>query len=336
MMGYELRRALREALGSEITGLQRAVALEIADDANDDTRLSYVTLEKLAQWTAAKDVNVVRNALKRLAAAGLEFRVPLGKGQDGRVLFAVPGKRLTFRVPEIEGVAAATPLEGGAGATSAQGVTTATPIGRTVATPSSPQGVAVAPTEGATAPTEGAGATPFSSISSISSSSDAAEPRGAPKESKSSKHAVADELAKAFFEHDRAKLTQSFLAIRGVVRTAVANGHDRDALARALHKLANEGRPISGGTLAVALGQVQGAAPAAITGPSEATRGPEARPIAETLAQRPNGDSIKRAADSPLFQQMRAQLGHRPKPVQPAIDDADQDVDADPDELQSF
>jgi len=31
-MGYELRRQLREVLGPDITGLQRAVALEIADD----------------------------------------------------------------------------------------------------------------------------------------------------------------------------------------------------------------------------------------------------------------------------------------------------------------
>lgn len=176
-MGYELRRKLREALGREIAGLQRAVALEIADDANDGTRLSYATLEQLAMWTAAKDVNVVRNALKRLAAAGLEFRVPLGVGKDGRALYAVPGKRLTFRVPEVEGIATATPSEERAGATPAQGVAT-TPTDGATATPSryqegatAPSDGAVAPAEGAAAHSDGAGATPFPSSPSVSSPS---------------------------------------------------------------------------------------------------------------------------------------------------------------------
>ena len=109
-MGYVLRRELREALGPQITGLQRLVALEVADDANDQTRMSYATLEDLVRWTGAKDGKVVRTVLKRLAEAGWEFRVPIGKGSDGRTLYAVPGKALTFRVPESsQGVTPVTP-----------------------------------------------------------------------------------------------------------------------------------------------------------------------------------------------------------------------------------
>ena len=144
-MGYELRRKLREALGPEITGLQRAVALEIADDAKEDTRRSWAALEDLARWTGAKDAVVVRNALKRLAAAGWEFRVPIGKGKDGRTLYAVPGIRMTFVVPPFEGVAPATPK----------------------GEPPLPQGVATAHSEGATAHSEGATATPYSSDPSV-------------------------------------------------------------------------------------------------------------------------------------------------------------------------
>jgi hypothetical protein len=152
-MGYKLRRGLREALGPTITGLQRAVALEIADDANESTRMSWASLEDLARWTGAKDTNVVRNALKRLAAAGWEFRVPVGKGKDGRLLYAVPGKKLTFLVPPFEGVA------------------TATPKGEHPLL----QGVAPAPSQGAPAPSQGAPATPFSSVPSDSSSLSVAE-----------------------------------------------------------------------------------------------------------------------------------------------------------------
>ena len=164
-MGYELRRQLRNALGTDVTGLQRAVALEIADDASDESRESWASLEDLARWTAAKDTNVVRNALKRLGDSGWEFRVPMGVGKDGRVLYAVPGRRLTFRVPDFEGVATATPkgeprlpLEG------VEGVAVAPTQG------------AGAPSEGAVAPTQGAGATPFSSSPHPLNSS-MAEPR---------------------------------------------------------------------------------------------------------------------------------------------------------------
>lgn len=157
-MGYELRRQLREVLGPDIAGLQRAVALEIADDANAATRESWATLDDLARWTGAKDATVVRNALKRLAAAGWEFRVPIGKGRDGRVLYAVPGRRMTFLVPPFEGVATATP----SGPKGEHGL----PQGGARATPQTPQGGATAHSEGATAHSEGATAPPFSSLSS--------------------------------------------------------------------------------------------------------------------------------------------------------------------------
>lgn len=107
-MGYRLRRALREALGPDISGLPRAVALEIADDAHETTRVSRASLEQLARWTAAKNTGVVRDALKRLSAAGWEFREPIGKGADGRLLYAVPGRALMFRVPEFDSQGRAT------------------------------------------------------------------------------------------------------------------------------------------------------------------------------------------------------------------------------------
>ncbi|MFF0055641.1 hypothetical protein ACFYRI_14750 [Streptomyces microflavus] len=152
-MSSELRRQLRVALGPDITGLQRAVALEIADDARyddnwrydpDKGRRSKVRLAELVEWTGAKDANVVRNAIKRLSAAGWEFRIPIGQDKHGKPMYAVPGKAMTFRVPDFEGVARATPMpEGGAGATpresqgspyGEQGL----PIGVAVATPPSP------------------------------------------------------------------------------------------------------------------------------------------------------------------------------------------------------
>ncbi len=86
---------------------------------------------------------------------------------------------------------------------------------------------------------------------------DAAAPHGTPAERAPGKHQLADDLTAAFWEHHQQRTAQSFIAIRGIVRTALGNGLDRDQVARALDHLAREGRAISGGTLTTALGQLQ-------------------------------------------------------------------------------
>lgn len=175
-MGYRLRRDLREVLGPEIKGMPRAVALEIADDARDETRLSFASLENLRRWTAAKDTNVVRDALKRLAAAGWEFRVPIGKGKDGRLLYAVPGTRVTFRVPDFEGVVTTRPK--GESGLPLEGVTT-DPVGT--------EGVVVTPSEGVVTPSEGVTTTPFSSCHPSSSENTSARELASSKQQRKGK-----------------------------------------------------------------------------------------------------------------------------------------------------
>lgn len=101
-VGYKIRRQLRDALGPKVKGLQRLVALEIADNVNDDTRTGWATLADLARWTGAGNPDTVRDMLTRLANAGWEFRVPIGKGKDGRLVYAARGHSLTFRVPEFD------------------------------------------------------------------------------------------------------------------------------------------------------------------------------------------------------------------------------------------
>jgi hypothetical protein len=111
-MGYELRRQLREALGPDITGLQRAVALEIADDANERTRRSSVRWKIWCGGPAPRTASVVRNALKRLAARDGSSEFPIGKGKDGRELVRRPRHPDDVRsCPKFEGGAGATPSE---------------------------------------------------------------------------------------------------------------------------------------------------------------------------------------------------------------------------------
>lgn len=80
-----------------------------------------------------------------------------------------------------------------------------------------------------------------------------------PRPPQSNKHQVADELTAAFWEHHGNGRAQPFIAVRGIVRTAIGNGVDRDQLAHALDMVASEGHSISGATLDIALGKLRGA-----------------------------------------------------------------------------
>jgi len=110
-LGYKLRRWLADHLPPGISSGERLVALEAADQANDDTRTAYGTdlLEIIARRSGLSGPKQVGKILGKLAAHGIELRVPV-TGADGRPLrdgrgrpvFACNGHKLTLRIPTLE------------------------------------------------------------------------------------------------------------------------------------------------------------------------------------------------------------------------------------------
>lgn len=108
-MGYHLRRWLADRLPADISSGERLVALEIADQANEKTRLAYGTnlLDTIVHRTGLANQKQVGKILGKLATNGLELRVPVRNGSGevirnkaGRPLYAFEGRKLTFRIPE--------------------------------------------------------------------------------------------------------------------------------------------------------------------------------------------------------------------------------------------
>jgi hypothetical protein len=107
-MGYELRRWFEDRLPLEISSGERVVALAIADLAWDDSRIGYGRkfMQKLLWKTGFENEAQVGKVLGKLAARGIELRVPI-KGQDGEPLknkrgqfiYAHRGHQRTFRIP---------------------------------------------------------------------------------------------------------------------------------------------------------------------------------------------------------------------------------------------
>ncbi|MBB1252887.1 hypothetical protein H3146_05835 [Streptomyces sp. OF3] len=107
-MGYELRRWLADRLPEDCTSGERLVALEVADLANERTRIAYGNqmLDVLVHRTGLASRKQIGKVLAKLAVRGVELRVPVRDADGeivltkaGRPLFAYEGRKLTLRVP---------------------------------------------------------------------------------------------------------------------------------------------------------------------------------------------------------------------------------------------
>lgn len=108
-MGYKLRRWLAEALPDGLSSGERLVALEIADQAHEDTRRAYGLnlMDIIVRRTGLSDPKQVGKILGKMAAAGVELRVPATdkagqviKDKQGRTVYACRGHMLEFRIPQ--------------------------------------------------------------------------------------------------------------------------------------------------------------------------------------------------------------------------------------------
>ena len=97
-MGYRLYRHVLDHAPAELTSGERLVLLVIADDANDNTRIGWPGVDLIMHRSGLGETGVKR-ALGRLAERGLEARVPIAEDAKGRPIFAVRGRRTTYRVP---------------------------------------------------------------------------------------------------------------------------------------------------------------------------------------------------------------------------------------------
>lgn len=119
-MGHSLRREVRAYLtdprsfvdGKGVQSLERVIALEIASEADEETRtcrrydkrlrrwVPTVTVDLLMDWTG-KSESVISERLRRLSAHGLELRRVLRKDCNGDPMYAHKGRATEFYVPPL-------------------------------------------------------------------------------------------------------------------------------------------------------------------------------------------------------------------------------------------
>lgn len=105
-MGIKLMIEVLDSAPADLTPAQRLVLVVIAERAYDDTREAWPGgtgkwgLDVLARRTGLKP-DSVRKAIQQMARKGVEVRVPIKTGADGRPVYAHEGQQTTFRIPKF-------------------------------------------------------------------------------------------------------------------------------------------------------------------------------------------------------------------------------------------
>ncbi|MGW6258620.1 hypothetical protein [Streptomyces sp. NPDC055085] len=143
-MGIKRIVEVLDHVPEELTAAERMVLVAIAENINDadPKRETWPDFNAgvLARRTGLTGDGALKRALQRLAKRGMEVRVPIATGKDGRLLYAVPGRQCRYRLPVLTGEVGASP-----------GVTE----GGTTVPPRAPQGGTTVPPGGTTVPPKG-------------------------------------------------------------------------------------------------------------------------------------------------------------------------------------
>ncbi|SPL94100.1 unnamed protein product [[Actinomadura] parvosata subsp. kistnae] len=99
-MGIRLVVEVLDNAPEDLTPAERLLLVALAEDARDETRVCFPEKDKLARRTGLQE-DGLRRTFQRLAKRGLEVRVPIGYGKDGRAVFARTGVRSTYRLPPL-------------------------------------------------------------------------------------------------------------------------------------------------------------------------------------------------------------------------------------------
>ncbi|GAA2630003.1 hypothetical protein [Streptomyces axinellae] len=120
---------------ADLTPAERMVLVAIGENVRDDDpkRETWADFNAhvLAQRAGLNGQGSLKSALQRLAKRGLEVRIPLTSGKDGRALYAVPGKQCRYRFPTLAvGEVVTSPTTGQGEVTAPPGEVRTSPKGR--------------------------------------------------------------------------------------------------------------------------------------------------------------------------------------------------------------
>lgn len=96
------------AQAMDLSSAERNVLFVVAERSHEKTRVmlrhrgdDMQLVDRIAMATGLSRDGALKKALQRLARRGLDVRIPVAKGKDGRPVFAYEGHSMRFRLPEF-------------------------------------------------------------------------------------------------------------------------------------------------------------------------------------------------------------------------------------------
>jgi len=83
-----------------LTQAELVVLVVLAEQAREETRECWPGMELICRRSRLQE-DSVRKVFQRLAARGLELRVPVGKSKSGQPIYAHHGTRTLYRIPRF-------------------------------------------------------------------------------------------------------------------------------------------------------------------------------------------------------------------------------------------
>ena len=227
--------------GAPDAGLARDLYVQMALHCKDNLTDGFVPVEQVGLLVYPLDAEHGNQLAKQLASVGLIKEVSNGEAQGWHVLAYLKRNPSREEVNELSAVRKVNGAKGGRKRRKRPGQAASKANSNQVGN----QAASNLPTRDRDRDRD---------TDASNEASDSADSGG--------RHAVADELAAAFWDRHKAATAQSYLTIRGIVRTAISNGLARNDVARALDHLARGGIAVSGGSITNALSEVRGSAQA--------------------------------------------------------------------------
>lgn len=223
--------------GAPDAGLARDLYVQMCLHCKDNLTDGFVPAEQIGLLVYPLDAEHGNQLAKQLASVGLTKEASNGEAQGWHVLAYLKRNPSRKQVDDLSKVRAEAGREGGQKSRKPPGQRTSKATRKQVAN----QDASKMPPRDRDRDRD---------IDASNEASNSAESGG--------RHAVADELAAAFWDRHKASTAQPFLGVRQVIRTAIANGLTRNDVARALDHLAKGGVAISGGSVTNAIRDLRG------------------------------------------------------------------------------
>jgi hypothetical protein len=84
----------------DLTQAELVVLVVLPEQAREETRECWPGMELICHRSRLQE-DSVRKVFQRLAARGLEVRVPVGKSKSGQSVYAHHGARTLYRIPHF-------------------------------------------------------------------------------------------------------------------------------------------------------------------------------------------------------------------------------------------